>query len=134
MRTLFSVNHSLPLDAALPNEMKEQGAAALAEIQRLPNAQVIVLHTEGGRYSVLTIRDVFADESEEEKAFWNALEQSNDNVISHLLCSWQNGDLDLPSHRVRTQLCRINEANRKAAILVPTQDGISALRLGVTVK
>lgn len=130
--SFFSVKHHVAVDPQILEQMRTRASEALRRLENTRNGQVIVFCTVGGRELCMTLLDALASESADEAAFWERFVTSDDNAIRYLLCTWQSGEIDLPSHRVRTRLCEINAANRDAAIIVPTENGTSALRLGVT--
>ena len=94
---------------------------------------LILLSASGAEYAAL-IKNALSEEISDEKALIERLTLANDTEISQILCIWQNGGIDLPSHRFREMLCEADPRNTECKIFVLTQNGSSVVKLGKTMK
>lgn len=52
------------------------------------------------------------------------LEDEQQTVVTHMLCMWENGQLDVPSMKLRTMLLERAEENGKTMLLLSGEDGM----------
>lgn len=93
-------------------------------------SQAIVLRGESGKlYSVFaSLEDLPAGED----TICRQLSDASDTGITHMAVLWENGQVDLPSHRLRSRLVALDAKNRDALILLQGEMGPSFLPLHKT--
>lgn len=98
-------------------ELLEMGETLLRNHRE--SQQVIVLRTaKGDTYSCF-------EGTDQEDALLNILRENNDTLISAMVSIWHNGNLDIPSLRLRKAVLNLNPRNAEAQIIVQTPVGIS---------
>ena len=88
-------------------------------------AQALVLQTTGGVEYGAVIDQVNPNAKSGETALLQSLLTHADTVVSHILCVWETGVVDLPSMAFRQNLCKLNPKNRSARIFVVTDKGVA---------
>ncbi len=97
-------------------------AAAQAAQNAAPDAaQILAVQTEGGRISAFP-NDLSAAR---EEAFLAAPAEP----LAALLCIWKNGQLDVPSFRVRKGLLQAEPGNADAVLFLQGETGVCARTL-----
>ena len=81
-------------DAALFEKMTAIARAAL-QGKNGNNTQALVLHTDKGEYYCSVIQDALSADRTDENELLNQLIANDDTCVQHVLCMWQNGDVDL---------------------------------------
>ena len=102
----------------------------IAEYEAAKMSQAIVLRSESGK-----VHSFFApleDLPAAEDAICRQLSDASDTGITHMAVLWENGQLDLPSHRLRSRLVILDAKNRDALILLQGEKGRSFLPLHKT--
>ena len=127
--SMLEIARSLPFDSNDFEKLKALAQKELANQERRPNAQALaLLSTKKNLYS-LFLKDALDPQREEEAKLLNQLSKANDTQIHRILCLWQDGGMDLPSHALRSMLCSLNPANGQAGIFVQTAKGSSVIEL-----
>ena len=80
--------------------------------------QMIALRTAGGRIYVMENRSILSGDHGDEDLFLGSLALQDDTPVTHLVCMWYDGALDLPSMHFRRGLLEINGNNGRAGILL----------------
>ena len=102
----------------------------IAEYAAAKMSQAIVLRGESGK-----VHSFFApleDLPAAEDAICRQLSDASDTGITHMAVLWENGQLDLPSHRLRSRLVILDAKNRDALILLQGEKGPGFLPLHKT--
>ena len=120
-------------DAALFEKMTAIARAAL-QGKNGNNTQALVLYTDKGAYYCSVIQDALSADRTDENELLNQLIANDDTCVQHVLCMWQNGDVDLPSYRFRKMLLEANADTANAGIFVFTENGYAAVKLERTMK
>lgn len=114
--------------------LKQNAQEALLNAPKGENTQVILaLTSEGAEYTEV-IFDALTHEKLDEKKLVGRLEADGNPRISHILCMWHGGSIDLPSFAMRKMLLELNEDNANSDIYVLTDNGYSTVKLSKTIK
>ena len=101
-------------------------------LQKAPNGahtQAIVWKGLDGRFGAWRIENACSPDEKEESALIQALTAQSEGRFSHLLCMWQDGSIDLPSHRLRKKLTDLHPDNAVANVFVLTGGGYQIRKL-----
>ena len=112
------------------DKMAQTAKIALAEVEGQEYTQAIVLLTSKGNEYCSVIENALSAEMTEEMRLIGELDSS----VSHILCMWHSGAIDLPSYRFRKMLSESNPDNRNADIFVLTNNGYSQRKLSASMK
>ncbi|MBQ0084074.1 MAG: hypothetical protein KBS52_04840 [Clostridiales bacterium] len=84
--------------------------------------QALILHTADGEKIELSVAADSVDElkGQECEKITLLLEKHTNPAVSKMICVWQNGEIDAPAFDVMKTLCRTNEENKKASVLLRT--------------
>ena len=100
-------------------------AAAQEALRGAPDAaQVLAIQSQDGRISVFP-NDLSAEKEE-------GLLSAQAGPIAALLCVWANGQLDVPSFRVRKGLLQADPGNEKALVFLQGEAGVCPKPLSQT--
>lgn len=108
---------------AIAQALLDLAKQKLAEQQAEKMSQAIVLRSENGKlYSFFAqLEDLPAAED----AICRKLSDASGTAITHMAALWENGQVDIPSHRLRSHLVALDEKNRDALILLQGENGYS---------
>ena len=128
------MENTLKFDPDIFEKMMGTARDVLHNAERGENTQALVLlSAKGTEYAVL-VKNALSEDISDEKALIERLTLANDTEIKQILCVWQNGSIDLPSHRFRSMLCEANSKNAACKIFVLTKNGTSVVKLEKTIK
>ena len=112
------------------DEMVKLAEDALQKAPNSAHTQAIVWRGLDGSFGAWRIENACSPDEKEESALIQALTAQTNGRISHLLCMWQDGSIDLPSHRLRKKLTELHPDNAVANVFVLTGGGYQARVLG----
>ena len=95
--------------------------------------QTIALRTAGGRALVMENRGILSGSQADEDALLHLLALQPDTAVTHLVCRWNDGCVDLPSLRFRRELLALSPQNHDTLILLQGEHGYVARPLHITV-
>ena len=98
------------------------------------DAQAIVLRSAGGNEYSTIIRNALSEDKMDEKSLLRKMQEAKDSEICFVLCMWQDNCVDIPSFAFRKLLLESNEKNSDTTLFVMTADGVSEMKLSVTMK
>lgn len=134
MKTVFELKNELPFDKELFDRMRKTASDILNNTAKEEYTQsVVLLSSEGKEYSMV-IKNALSQYKVDEASLLETLISENDTCIYRVLCMWQDGCIDLPSHSFRKMLSELNNKNRESGIFVKTKDGYSVIKLSITLK
>ncbi|MBR3864819.1 MAG: hypothetical protein IKJ19_06900 [Clostridia bacterium] len=134
MESLFELKNPIAVDLSVFEQMKQKALELLSKAKCEQYTQAIVLYsTKNNEYGAV-INNALDKERVDENLLLKKLKDVNDTQIAYLLCLWQDKNVDICSYAFRKDLLLLNEKNSDTLIFVTTQDGISAIKLSVTVK
>ena len=116
------------------NRFEEMLALASKENQTISGeyAQTVVGLTENGRLFSLPLCNALETPSAEIETFLSLLLENGNRALTHLVCLWKRGDVDLPSFALRKSLIEQNPENGKASILLVGENGYTQRTLKST--
>ena len=126
------VYHVTPMSREDSNRFDEMVKLAETALQKAAigkYTQAIVWQGIDGRYASFVLKNACSADGIEEAALVNVLTAQTDGRISHLLCMWQTGSIDLPSRRLRKKLIDLHPDNATATVFVLTGGGYGAKRM-----
>ena len=134
MKTVFELKNELPFDKDLFDRMRKTASDILSDAEKEDYTQsVVLLSSEGKEYSMV-IKNALSEDKIDEISLLGRLTSENNTEIYRVLCMWEDGCIDLPSHMFRKMLCELNSKNRESGIFVKTKDGYSVIKLSITLK
>ena len=131
MKTLFEIKEPLPFDEKIFDKLSANAKAALDGANKGEFTQAIALLTESGEVYCRLIQNVLDAEHIDEKKL---IEKLDGAKVSHILCMWQDGAIDIPSRDFRKLLLQSNSDNAESGIFVRSAQGYSVIKLGNTMK
>ena len=131
MKTLFEIKEPLPFDEKIFDKLSAGAKAALDGANKGEFTQAVALLNEGGKVYCRLIQNALDAEHIDEKELIAKLDGAK---ISRILCMWQDGAIDIPSHDLRKLLLLSNSDNADAGIFVRTAQGYSVIKLENTMK
>ena len=115
----------------IPEEFGELYDAALRLVPKSETpemTQAVVARASSAKLYCRTI-SYAVDQSEWEQAeaaFVSLLAGENDTEITHMVCLWDSGAVDVPSEHLRSLLTDANPLNGETLVLVRTANGCGA--------
>ena len=94
--------------------------------------QIIALRTASGRIFVMENRDILSGDTGDEALFLHSMQMQGQTQVTHLVCRWFDGSIDLPSIHFREKLLEINGNNADTWILLQGESGYIARQLRIT--
>jgi hypothetical protein len=94
--------------------------------------QIIALRTASGRIFVMENRDILSGDTGDEALFLHSMQMQGQTQVTHLVCRWFDGSIDLPSIHFREKLLEINGNNMDTWILLQGESGYVAKQLQIT--
>ena len=134
MKSIFELKNPLPFDADVFEQMKNTALELLCGTEKKEYTQAIVLLSSAGREYGAIIENALSGDKKEEKSLTERLLSANDTKLSHILCVWQDGEIDVPSFALRQMLLDIDPSNKDCGLFVITADGCSVMSLANTMK
>ncbi len=134
METRFELKTELPFDGTVWKRMKKTATEVLKNASKGQYTQAIVLFSTLGKEYSAIINNALSKEKTDEALLLEGLNTSQDTEIRYVLCMWQDGGIDIPSHAFRNMLCALDSRNAESLLFVMTDRGISVVKLGVTMK
>ena len=131
--SLFELKNPIAVDLCLFEKMKKTATELLSGAEKGQNTQAVVLFSAQGNEYGTVIKDAIAEDTSDEIALIESLKEG-DTEIKCVLCMWQDHTIDIPSYRLRKMLRAINCQNAESVLLVMTFDGISGIKVAVTMK
>lgn len=93
-------------------------------------SQAIVLRSKSSKvYSYFAIWEELPAVEEQ---ICSQLTKESDPAIIHMAVMWENGQIDLPSHRLRSRLIALDTRNRDTLILLRGEGGCTFRTLSTT--
>lgn len=124
----------MAVDLCLFEKMKKTATEMLSGAEKGQNTQAVVLFSALGNEHGAVFRDAIAEDNSDEMALIESLKAADDTEIKYVLCMWQGNAIDIPSYRLRKMLCELNCQNSESVLIVMTFDGISGIKVAVTMK
>ena len=134
MQTLFELNTKHPFDADVLERMKKTAVELLRDADKAQYTQAIVLFSQKGNEYGVVLPNALSKDGPEESALLERLRAADDTAAGYILCAWADGNVDIPSHALRTKLLDVNPENADTNVFVMTQNGASVMKLGKTMK
>ncbi len=115
-------------------QFKEMLAIAKEKNQSLTGeyAQTVVALTENERLFTLSLCNALDIQSHETDLFLESLAENGNSPVTHLVCLWKVGDVDLPSMALRKRLLEQNPESGNARILLFGESGYMQRSLAST--
>ena len=134
MQSLFELKAKMPIDSNVYENMRKTAAALLHDAERGQYTQAIVLYSATGHEYSVSVKNALSDEKTDETALLEKLQKANDTEIRYVLCTWQDGGIDVPSFGFRDMLCKQDPLNSDAIAFVMTANGVSGVKISETMK
>ena len=115
---------------AIQDELLCLAKQVLADHAAQKMSQAIVLRSKSGKlYACFAALEELAAVEEQ---LVSQLMGESDTAISHMAVMWENGQVDVPSHRLRNRLVMLDAENRDTLILLRGEDGCTLRTLSTT--
>jgi hypothetical protein len=132
--SLFELKNPIAVDLCLFEKMKKTAMELLNGAEKGQHTQAVVLFSAQGNEYGRVIKDTIAEDISDEMALIESLKAADDTEIKYILCMWQGNTIDIPSYRLREMLRELNCQNAESVLIVMTVDGISGIKVAVTMK
>lgn len=134
MQTLFELKTRPPFDADTLERIKQTASELLRDAEQAQYTQAIVLFSKKGNEYGTVLPNALSKEAPEESALLERLVAADDTAVGYILCMWADANIDIPSRAFRTKLLDVNPENADANVFVMTQNGVSVMKLGNTMR
>ena len=133
MRSLFESNTKISFDGSVFKNMRNTAVELLRNTEKAQYVQCIILFSSKEKKYAITIKNALLTERTEEESLFERLKKVEDTEIKYVLCMWQDGCIDIPSHDFRKKLCDLNPKNYKSLLFVTTKKEVSVKELSKTI-
>lgn len=134
MKSLFEPKTKTVPNLTVFDSMKDKALDLLSHSEKSQYTQAIVLRSAGGNEYSTIIRNALSEDKMDEKSLLRKMQEAKDSEICFVLCMWQDNCVDIPSFAFRKLLLESNEKNSDTTLFVMTADGVSEMKLSVTMK
>ena len=132
--SLFELKNPIAVDMCLFEKMKKTATELLRDAEEGQHTQAVVLFSAKGNEYGAVIKDTIAEDDSDEVALIESLKAADDTEIKYVLGMWQGNAIDIPSYKLRKMLRELNCQNSESVLFVMTFDGISGIKVAVTMK
>ena len=80
--------------------------------------QIIALRAASGRTYVMENRDIMSGDHGDEDLFLHSLQMQGDPQVTHLVCQWFDGSIDITSMHFREGLLSLSPENANTLLLL----------------
>ena len=115
---------------AIQDELLCLAKQVLADHAASKMSQTVVLRSKSGKlYACFAALEELPAVEEQ---LVSQLMGESDTAISHMAVMWENGQIDLPSHRLRNRLVMLDAENRNALLLLQGENSYAFRTLSTT--